>query len=78
MFLVTCFKTSDLIFWLWTAGYVGQWLQVDFGQETKIAGVVTQGRPNLDQWVTEYEIHYGSSTTSLQPIMFKGEIVKVI
>ena len=46
--------------------YINSWLQVDVGMEKKIDGVITQGRPEGGQhWVTEYQIYYGNSTSSL-------------
>ncbi|XP_035673304.1 lactadherin-like [Branchiostoma floridae] len=36
-----------------------QWLQVDVGAETTVAGVITQGRPGPSiQWVTSYKLRF--------------------
>lgn len=35
-----------------------QWLQVDFGVETVITRVATQGRQDAAQWVKEYTLRY--------------------
>ncbi|XP_035673288.1 adipocyte enhancer-binding protein 1-like isoform X11 [Branchiostoma floridae] len=35
-----------------------QWLQVDVGAETTVAGVITQGRAGADQWVTSYKLRF--------------------
>ncbi|XP_035673293.1 uncharacterized protein LOC118413830 [Branchiostoma floridae] len=36
-----------------------QWLQVDVGAETTVAGVITQGRPgSSNQWVTSYKLRF--------------------
>ena len=46
----------------WCAGYLdlNQWIQMDAGQVKAINGVVTQGRQDLDQWVTSYFIETSS------------------
>ena len=40
----------------WRARYNNhnQWLQVDLGRTMKITGIATQGRQDLDEWVTAY------------------------
>ena len=35
-----------------------QWFQVDFRRPTKVTKVVTQGRQNANQWVTQYRLAY--------------------
>ena len=48
-----------------------RWLQVDLGSPTRVVGVITQGRPNNDeweQWVTSYKMLYGNSTSTLEKI----------
>ena len=37
-----------------------QWLQVDFGTDTVVTRVSTQGRHNADQWVTSYYVSFSS------------------
>lgn len=37
-----------------------QWLQVDFGTDTIVRRVCTQGRHNADQWVTSYYVSFSS------------------
>ena len=37
-----------------------QWLQVDFGTDTVVTRVCTQGRQNADQWVTSYYVSFSS------------------
>ena len=42
----------------WSAALnrVGEWLQIDLGEETVVTKLATQGRPSADQWVTSYKI----------------------
>ncbi|XP_078670679.1 retinoschisin-like [Branchiostoma floridae x Branchiostoma belcheri] len=35
-----------------------QWLQVDVGVVTTVAGVITQGRSDRPQWVTSYKLSF--------------------
>ncbi|CAK0901714.1 unnamed protein product, partial [Prorocentrum cordatum] len=44
----------------WSSLYnsVGHYVQIDLGAAMPISGVVTQGRSDLDQWVTSYQVEY--------------------
>jgi len=57
------------------------WIQVDFLSDKQVTGVVTQGRHNVAQWVTEYKVEYvedGSDRFKAvldengQPLIFEG------
>ena len=50
---------------------LGEWIQVDLRNPTRVVAVVTQGLNypgSAEQWVTSYKISYGNNTTSLQVI----------
>ena len=50
-----------------------QWLQADFGVETTITRIATQGRQDNSQWVKEYTLKYsndGSYFHQYQPTGF--------
>ena len=50
---------------------LGEWIQVDLRNPTRVVAVVTQGfnYPGIVRnWVTSYKISYGNSTTSLQVV----------
>ncbi len=45
----------------WTAANndpPNEWIQVNLQQQTLVSGVITQGRPNFDQWVTDYTVEH--------------------
>ena len=44
----------------------GAWIQVDMKVNTTLTGVVTQGRPDANQWVTRYKISSGSFPDELK------------
>ncbi|CAH1256880.1 EDIL3 [Branchiostoma lanceolatum] len=51
----------------WCANYplnTNQWLQVDMGAETTVAGVITQGRPAGNQWVKSYKLRFSIDGTT--------------
>ena len=56
------FSGTDVRVGAWVAGTndSNQWLQVDFGNETKVTGIDTQGRrcKKCRHWVKEYTISY--------------------
>ena len=37
---------------------VNQWLQIDLGTPTTVTKVATQGRQDVDQWITSYSLSY--------------------
>ena len=50
-----------------------QWLEVDFGVETQVTRIATQGRQDASQWVKEYTLRYstdGSYFKQYQPTGF--------
>ena len=53
---------------------MGQWIQIDFLEETPIKGITTQGAGTQEQWVTEYQVAVGNIEGALEPIMESGSI----
>jgi len=49
-----------------------QWVQVDLLRPVKVTGVVTQGRPRGDEWISRFTISYGNTSSSLQTIQNRG------
>ncbi|CAH1779946.1 unnamed protein product [Owenia fusiformis] len=49
----------------WSAGTnnAGQWIQVDLRNLMRIKAVVTQGRSDYDQWITQFKISYSLDGT---------------
>jgi len=53
----------------WSARYnnMNQWLQIDLiDQNTRVTRVATQGRNNVDQWVTRYKLEYSNDGRHFQ------------
>ena len=46
--------------WSSKRNQVGEWMQLDLGQTKAITHIVTQGRINYDQWVTEYKVQHST------------------
>ncbi|CAK8691309.1 unnamed protein product [Clavelina lepadiformis] len=51
---------------------VGEWLQVDLKTTTLVVGVVTQGDPQHQYWVSAFTISYGNSEDELQTIQYQN------
>ena len=49
------------------------WIQIDFRIETTVTYVATQGRYNLEQWVTQYKLQYSNDGNSFQAFKQQGE-----
>ena len=49
-----------------------QWLQVDFGVETVITRVETQGRQDAAQWVKEYTLRYSTDGNYFRQYQVNG------
>ena len=43
-----------------------QWLQVDFGAETRVTAISTQGRHNFDFWVESYTLRYSDDGSNFE------------
>lgn len=43
-----------------------QWLQVDFGGETRVTGISTQGHYNFDTWVESYTLRYSDDGSNFE------------
>ena len=54
-----------------------QWLQIDMGRHMKCSGINTQGRQDADQWVTAYQILYGSDGTRFSYVREWWDNIKV-
>ena len=52
---------------------LNQWIQIDFGIETTVTYVATQGRHNFDQWVTQYKLQYSNDGNTFQVYKQQGE-----
>ena len=60
--------------WVAAQRDVNQWLQVDLGnQHTKVTRVATQGRNNVNQWVTMYKLQYGNDPVNMQDYKEQGQ-----
>jgi len=59
----------------WAAGVsdLHQWFQIDFGIETKVTYVATQGRHNTSQRVTQYKLQYSNDGNTFQVFKRQGE-----
>jgi len=55
------FKTTASKIGSWSAGLkdINQWLQVDLLLRTEVTCIATQGRDEMQQWVTKYKLQYG-------------------
>ena len=51
-------KVSDGSVGAWVAGTddLNQWLKVSLFRQVNITGVIIQGRPSVDQWVTKFKV----------------------
>ena len=53
---------------------INQWLQIDLiGQNTRVTRVATQGRNDLNQWVTKYKLEYSSDGLNFQYYREQGK-----
>ena len=59
--------------WIPKTQSLNEWFQVDFGVETQVTRIATQGRQDASQWVKEYTLRYstdGSYFKQYQPTGF--------
>ena len=58
-----------------------QWLQVDFGAETRVTGISTQGHYIYDTWVKSYTLRYsddGSNFKHYQPELYTKVTIMIV
>ncbi|XP_048245023.1 mucin-5AC-like isoform X2 [Haliotis rufescens] len=55
-----------------------QWIQVDLKHPEFITGVVTQGRPSMDHWVTKYTVLTSIDGIDFTPYTRSGETATVV
>ena len=61
--------------WGPSSNVIGQWMQIDLGTAKRVAGIVTQGRADSDQWVQSYKVQYstdGITFTEVASTTFVG------
>ena len=51
-----------------------QWIQVRLGRGTRITGVVTQGRQDVNQWVTTYSLSFSLNGRTFRPYKENGRV----
>ena len=49
-----------------------QWLQIDLKEGKVISGILTQGRCDIDEWMTKYSVQYRTDE-SLNWIYYKDQ-----
>ena len=56
-------QAGDVNIGAWAASQsdTAPWIQIRFSFLMSVAGIVLQGRQDLDQWVTKYEVQYSSN-----------------
>ena len=72
------FSGTDVRLGAWMPGRNdhNQWLQVDFGNETKVTGIDTQGRRcgNCSHWVKKYNVTYGQDNATFHQYKENGRV----
>ena len=61
--------------WLPATNDQNQWLQIDLYRQVWVSGVVIQGRPDIEEWVTTYQIEYALNGVSWE--FLKDENTKI-
>lgn len=52
------------------------WIQVNLGQTRKVTGIVIQGCPQQDHWVTKFKIQHGMDGTTWTDYTADGQVSK--
>ena len=59
--------------WIAKVNDLHQWVQIDFGIDTTVTYVATQGRHNFSQWVTHYKLQNSNDGNSFEVLKQQGE-----
>ena len=71
------YKSGNYGAWIAKKNDVFQYLQVNFGDWTKVTRVAIQGRQDADQWVTSFSLSYGADDVFFKTYI-EGGTKKVI
>ena len=58
-----------------------QWVQVDFGAETRVTGISTQGHYDYDTWVKSYTLRYSDDGVNFghyQPVLYTRVTIMIV
>lgn len=69
--MIICILTQYLLSPLST---VESWIQVNLGQTRKVTGIVIQGCPQGDNWVTKFRIQHSTDGFSWTDYAADGEV----
>ena len=70
------YRSGRIGAWAAKTNDVFQYLQVNFGDWTKVTRVAIQGRQDSDQWVTSFSLSYGADDVFFKT--YKGGTKKVL
>ena len=54
-----------------------QWLQIDLRRQLLVSGVVIQGRPDIQEWVTRYKVEYALDGVSWETVTKENTTAEV-
>ena len=54
-----------------------QWLQIDLHRQLLVSGVVIQGRPDIKEWVTRYNVEYALDGVSWENVTDENALSEV-
>ena len=63
--------------WVPTTSDRLQWLQIDLHRQILVSGVVIQGRPDIKEWVTSYQIEYALDGASWENVTDESSSTEV-
>ncbi|XP_030005898.1 macrophage mannose receptor 1 [Sphaeramia orbicularis] len=59
--------------WMPSGNPTSSWIQVNLGQKRKVTGIVIQGCPNNDHWVTKFKVQHSLDGTTWTDYTADGE-----
>ena len=54
-----------------------QWLQIDLHRQILVSGVVIQGTPDIERWVTRYHVEYALDGVWWENVTYENTSVEV-
>ena len=65
---IITWQTGHASAWVADYGDSNPWIQVDFYSKVGVTAVTTQGRRDMDQWVTEYQVEQSNNGSNWQSV----------
>ena len=70
-------RLNSSTYWTVDVADQNQWIQVALYSNTEVTGVIVQGRPDADEWITRYKVAYSLDGPTWEFVLDDNNTVEV-